>query len=116
MQPPKIKGIKKLAKTEIVPFTRQLASMAGAGMPILSTLQTLEEQCANVDRYYDAIFIGDSITHFWDHKGNDEVFAAKFKGYRIFNAGFGGDRTQNVLWNILHGGLSTACIRVSSPS
>ena len=63
------------------------------------------EQCANVERYYDAIFIGDSITHFWDHKGNDEVFAAKFKGYRIFNAGFGGDRTQNVLWNILHGGL-----------
>ena len=49
MQPPKIKGIKKLAKTEIVPFTRQLASMAGAGMPILSTLQTLEEQCANVE-------------------------------------------------------------------
>ena len=49
MQPPKIKGVKKLAKTEIVPFTRQLASMAGAGMPILSTLQTLEEQCANVE-------------------------------------------------------------------
>ena len=23
----------------------------------------------------------------------------------MFNAGFGGDRTQNVLWNILHGGL-----------
>ena len=49
MQPVKVKGIKKLAKTEIVPFTRQLASMAGAGMPILSTLQTLEEQCANVE-------------------------------------------------------------------
>ena len=49
MQPAKVKGIKKLAKTEIVPFTRQLASMAGAGMPILSTLQTLEEQCANVE-------------------------------------------------------------------
>ena len=44
---PKIKGAKKLAKTEIVPFTRQLASMVGAGMPILSTVQTLEEQCAN---------------------------------------------------------------------
>lgn len=44
---PKIKGAKKIAKTEIVPFTRQLASMVGAGMPILSTVQTLEEQCAN---------------------------------------------------------------------
>ena len=44
---PKIKGQGKIAKTEIVPFTRQLASMIGAGMPILSTIQTLEEQCAN---------------------------------------------------------------------
>ena len=44
---PKIKGAKKLAKTEVVPFTRQLASMIGAGMPILSTIQTLEEQCSN---------------------------------------------------------------------
>ena len=46
-QAPKIKGAKKLAKTEIVPFTRQIASMIGAGMPILSTMQTLEDQCAN---------------------------------------------------------------------
>ncbi|MBR1922041.1 MAG: type II secretion system F family protein [Kiritimatiellae bacterium] len=44
---PKVKGLRKIAKTEIVPFTRQLASMIGAGMPILSTVQTLEEQCAN---------------------------------------------------------------------
>ncbi len=44
---PKIKRAKKIAKTEIVPFTRQLASMIGAGMPILSTIQTLEEQCSN---------------------------------------------------------------------
>jgi len=44
---PKIKGVKKLAKNEIVPFTRQIASMIGAGMPILATIQTLEEQCTN---------------------------------------------------------------------
>jgi len=44
---PKIKGAKKLVKTELVPFTRQIASMIGAGMPILSTMQTLEEQCSN---------------------------------------------------------------------
>lgn len=44
---PKVKGIKKLAKTEVIPFTRQLASMLGAGMPILSTMQTLEDQCEN---------------------------------------------------------------------
>ena len=44
---PKIKGLKKIAKTEIIPFTRQVASMIGAGMPILSTMQTLEDQCDN---------------------------------------------------------------------
>lgn len=63
------------------------------------------EQCANAERYYDAIMIGDSITHFWDRKGNVDVFNAKFKGYKILNVGFGGDRTQNTLWNILHGGI-----------
>ena len=42
---PKIRGVKKIVKTELVPFTRQLASMSAAGMPILSTMQTLEEQC-----------------------------------------------------------------------
>jgi type IV pilus assembly protein PilC len=44
-QAAKIKGAKKLVKTQLVPFTRQIASMSAAGMPILSTLQTLEEQC-----------------------------------------------------------------------
>ncbi len=43
----KIKGAKKIAKTEIIPFTRQIASMLGAGMTILASIQTLEEQCAN---------------------------------------------------------------------
>lgn len=44
---PKVKGVKKIVATEVIPFTRQLASMIGAGMPILSTMQTLEEQCDN---------------------------------------------------------------------
>ena len=44
---PNIKGAKKIAANEVIPFTRQLASMIGAGMPILSTMQTLEEQCDN---------------------------------------------------------------------
>ena len=47
MEVPKIKRIKKVAHMELVPFTRQLASMSAAGMPILSTIMTLEEQCAN---------------------------------------------------------------------
>jgi len=63
------------------------------------------EECANASCYYDAIWLGDSITHFWEHAGNREVFAEKFGSYSVFNAGFGGDQTQNLLWNVKHGGL-----------
>ena len=63
------------------------------------------EEYANADRYYDVIWIGDSITHFWEHKGNDEVFKEKFSAYKIFNLGFGGDHTENLLWNVKYGGF-----------
>ena len=63
------------------------------------------EEAANVDRYYDAIWLGDSITHFWEHKGKVEVFKEMFGAYKILNLGFGGDHTENLLWNITHGGF-----------
>lgn len=63
------------------------------------------EETANADRYYDAIWIGDSITHFWEHKGKCEVFKEKFGQYKILNLGFGGDRTENLLWNVKYGGF-----------
>ena len=47
--PVKVKHVKKLAATQVIPFTRQLASMLGAGMTILAAIQTLEEQCDDVD-------------------------------------------------------------------
>ena len=43
----KVSGAKKLMDKEVIPFTRQLASMTKAGMTILDTMRTLEEQCAN---------------------------------------------------------------------
>lgn len=63
------------------------------------------EQCANTDRYYDVIMIGDSITHFSDRGANAKAFNAKLNAYKILNVGFGGDGVQNTLWNILYGGL-----------
>ena len=41
----KVKRAKKLAATQVIPFSRQIASMLGAGMSILSSIMTLEEQC-----------------------------------------------------------------------
>ena len=43
----KIRGIKRILQKDLVPFTKQLASMNGAGMSILTTMQTLEEQAEN---------------------------------------------------------------------
>ena len=43
----RVRGAKKLMEKEVIPFTRQLASMTKAGMTILDTIRTLEEQCAN---------------------------------------------------------------------
>ena len=43
----RVKHAKKLAATQVIPFSRQIASMLGAGMSILSSIMTLEEQCDN---------------------------------------------------------------------
>ena len=41
----RVKRARKLAATQVIPFSRQTASMLGAGMSILSSIMTLEEQC-----------------------------------------------------------------------
>ena len=45
----KVHGARRLVKREVIPFTRQVSSMLGAGMTILASLQTLEEQCDDKD-------------------------------------------------------------------
>ena len=55
------------------------------------------------------VLVGDSITHFWGalppqplpHSVNGpRAYASVFGGRRVLNAGFGWDRTQNVLWRL----------------
>ena len=46
-KPIKVKGAKRLRNKEVIPFTRQLASMLGAGMTILASIQTLGEQSSD---------------------------------------------------------------------
>ncbi len=48
------------------------------------------------------IFLGDSITEGWEKSGA-EVFEKYFGDYRTLNLGYGGDRTENVLWRLQHG-------------
>ena len=52
----------------------------------------------------DVVLLGDSIMHFWEWKHPKSW--AKFTANRTaLNLGYGGDRTQNVLWRIAHGEL-----------
>ncbi len=48
------------------------------------------------------VMIGDSITHYWNKQKN---YKDTFAKYNTLNLGFGGDRTQNVLWRIQNGEL-----------
>lgn len=53
----------------------------------------------------DIIMIGDSITHRWEDAGKD-VWQKYYAPRNVVNMGFGGDRTQNVLWRLEHGEIN----------
>ncbi|EDM29323.1 TonB-like protein [Lentisphaera araneosa HTCC2155] len=60
----------------------------------------------------DLVMIGDSITHFWEKQ---KTYPKVFAPYKVLNLGFGGDRTQNVLWRIQNGeidGLSPKFVTI----
>lgn len=63
-----------------------------------------EQLAANAAKGADIAFVGDSITQGWETGGKvawDKHFAARWK---CVNLGISGDRTENVLWRLHHGG------------
>ena len=52
----------------------------------------------------DVVLLGDSIMHFWEWR-HPESWAKFTAGRTVLNLGYGGDRTQNVIWRIEHGEL-----------
>ena len=51
---------------------------------------------------WELVFIGDSITHGWERNGKtawDQYYGDR----KALNLGFGGDRTEHVLWRLDHG-------------
>ena len=48
------------------------------------------------------VFIGDSITHGWENDGK-AVWERLYQPHNALNLGYGGDRTENVLWRLQHG-------------
>lgn len=52
----------------------------------------------------DLLFIGDSITQGWEKEGAP-VWEKNYAKRNAFAIGFGGDRTENVLWRLQHGAV-----------
>jgi len=52
----------------------------------------------------DVVFIGDSITHGWEGSGK-KTWEENFSSWSPLNLGYGGDRTEHVLWRFEHGEL-----------
>lgn len=48
----------------------------------------------------DVLLVGDSITQQWG-----DAWVANFPTWKAVNVGIGGDKTQNVLWRLDHGGV-----------
>lgn len=53
---------------------------------------------------WELVFMGDSITHGWEGSGK-EIWAQHFGAYKALNLGYGGDRTEHVLWRLDNGEL-----------
>lgn len=50
------------------------------------------------------VFLGDSITHYWESKGKIQFQRYFSEGdYKALDLGFSGDRTEHVLWRITEG-------------
>jgi beta-glucosidase len=60
----------------------------------------------------EVVFIGDSITQGWETEGR-EVWQRHYAGYHAIDLGFGGDRTENVLWRLQHGELDGLAPKVT---
>jgi platelet-activating factor acetylhydrolase IB subunit beta/gamma len=58
----------------------------------------------------DILLVGDSITQQWgsplDKGVLNDAWKKYFGGYKTINIGIGGDKAQNVLWRLDHGGVA----------
>jgi lysophospholipase L1-like esterase len=70
-------------------------------------LEKRNEIVDNGVEQYDIVMVGDSITHRWEREGGEgrELFAKLKETYRTLNLGYGGDKTQNVIWRMMNGEL-----------
>jgi lysophospholipase L1-like esterase len=56
----------------------------------------------NNSKFFDLVFIGDSIVHAWELEG-EEAWHTHFGHLTTLNLGYAGDRTEHALWRIENG-------------
>ncbi|MFW5893568.1 MAG: type II secretion system F family protein [Verrucomicrobiota bacterium] len=71
----RVRGIKKIRKTEVGPFTQRLAAMLDAGLPLVQSLEALLEQTENED-------FRNIVADLRDHIEGGDSFAEALKIYR----------------------------------
>ena len=69
----------------------------------LDRLQRNRSQIMDSNGAIDVVMIGDSITHNWETFGAESLAELR-KTYSVLNAGYSGDRTEQVLWRLKFGG------------
>lgn len=60
------------------------------------------------------ILIGNSITHALDDSANIEFWDKHLNQYNTVNLGFGGDRTENVIWRLENGEIDNISPKVAT--
>lgn len=63
-----------------------------------------KEAAIEAGKEIQLVWVGDSITHGWERRGK-ELWAERLAPLGALNLGYGGDRTEHVLWRL---GLGTA--------
>ncbi len=62
----------------------------------------------------DLVFIGDSITHGWEKENTGlPVWKQHYQQMNALNLGFGGDRTEHVLWRLQNGAVDGIAPKVA---
>ena len=81
----------------------------------LSRLRQKRDQIAASNGEIDLVFFGDSITHNWERSGKGWL-AKLSETYSILDIGYGGDRTQHLVWRGENGELDGYIVRGEGPN
>lgn len=85
-----------------LPFSLQGAGAGRVSVANIRITSVAKARLAAAGTPPEVIFIGDSITQGWENEGRS-VWQRRYAHHHALAVGFGGDRTENVLWRLQHG-------------